>query len=107
MTLQQLLTSMHAVSISGELREDMAKAELLAEIKSAATTTAQALEHNHNCITGTVFPRGRPRFRWLGRDIRVWRLDLKHPLWLGEDGDRKSTRLNSSHTDISRMPSSA
>ena len=23
------------------------------------------------------------------------------------DGDRKSTRLNSSHTDISRMPSSA
>ena len=24
-----------------------------------------------------------------------------------EDGDRKSTRLNSSHTDISRMPSSA
>ena len=27
-------------------------------------------------------------------------------LWLA-DGDRKSTRLNSSHTDISRMPSSA
>ena len=26
---------------------------------------------------------------------------------LDEDGDRKSTRLNSSHTDISRMPSSA
>ena len=25
----------------------------------------------------------------------------------GPDGDRKSTRLNSSHTDISRMPSSA
>ena len=26
---------------------------------------------------------------------------------LTQDGDRKSTRLNSSHTDISRMPSSA
>ena len=26
---------------------------------------------------------------------------------LAELGDRKSTRLNSSHTDISRMPSSA
>ena len=26
---------------------------------------------------------------------------------VGESGDRKSTRLNSSHTDISRMPSSA
>ena len=25
----------------------------------------------------------------------------------GSYGDRKSTRLNSSHTDISRMPSSA
>ena len=25
----------------------------------------------------------------------------------GADADRKSTRLNSSHTDISRMPSSA
>ena len=28
-------------------------------------------------------------------------------LWSGEYQDRKSTRLNSSHTDISRMPSSA
>ena len=27
--------------------------------------------------------------------------------WTQEDEDRKSTRLNSSHTDISRMPSSA
>ena len=26
---------------------------------------------------------------------------------IGVDPDRKSTRLNSSHTDISRMPSSA
>ena len=26
---------------------------------------------------------------------------------LAQKGDRKSTRLNSSHTDISRMPSSA
>ena len=31
-----------------------------------------------------------------------------YPLALGhENADRKSTRLNSSHTDISRMPSSA
>ena len=27
--------------------------------------------------------------------------------FIGPSGDRKSTRLNSSHTDISRMPSSA
>ena len=28
-------------------------------------------------------------------------------VWLNPQKDRKSTRLNSSHTDISRMPSSA
>ena len=35
---------------------------------------------------------------------------IKHHLsipYITEAGDRKSTRLNSSHTDISRMPSSA
>ena len=55
--------------------------------------------------------------------INLGRLDLPRDLWpqLAEElaarltgqgdlnipGDRKSTRLNSSHTDISRMPSSA
>ena len=34
----------------------------------------------------------------------LWRLG---PTPAGAFGDRKSTRLNSSHTDISRMPSSA
>ena len=45
-------------------------------------------------------------------------IDGKKALWVHNDGnggctnispleDRKSTRLNSSHTDISRMPSSA
>ena len=38
-----------------------------------------------------------------GKDVQQHEFnDLK-----GEDKDRKSTRLNSSHTDISRMPSSA
>ena len=31
----------------------------------------------------------------------------KHGIWFTKREDRKSTRLNSSHTDISRMPSSA
>ena len=31
----------------------------------------------------------------------------KSRMWDGKIRDRKSTRLNSSHTDISRMPSSA
>ena len=32
---------------------------------------------------------------------------LKYIFFSHQDPDRKSTRLNSSHTDISRMPSSA
>ena len=38
---------------------------------------------------------------WIGDD------DLEAPFNAVIAGDRKSTRLNSSHTDISRMPSSA
>ena len=41
---------------------------------------------------------------------RHWQLMeklFKTPDYLWDDTDRKSTRLNSSHTDISRMPSSA
>ena len=33
--------------------------------------------------------------------------EIKKNVNLNQSGDRKSTRLNSSHTDISRMPSSA
>ena len=39
-----------------------------------------------------------------GNYEKLWREEIRQVgLWL----DRKSTRLNSSHTDISRMPSSA
>ena len=34
-------------------------------------------------------------------------LDQDGRAWISEDADRKSTRLNSSHNVISRMPSSA
>ena len=36
-------------------------------------------------------------------------LPVQYVVWLGHlaQGDRKSTRLNSSHEDLSRMPSSA
>ena len=48
------------------------------------------------------------RSRWLGKRPHVRGVAMNpvdHPVGGGED--RKSTRLNSSHTDISRMPSSA
>ena len=34
-------------------------------------------------------------------------IDTRYLANIENEGDRKSTRLNSSHTDISRMPSSA
>ena len=43
-------------------------------------------------------------------DLRVEICSQCHPFYTGKQRlveDRKSTRLNSSHTDISRMPSSA
>ena len=44
-------------------------------------------------------------FKWLFGD--PWRLQGILGTSLAYEQDRKSTRLNSSHTDISRMPSSA
>ena len=41
------------------------------------------------------------------RAIRPHTLNRKNALFAGSDGDRKSTRLNSSHVSESRMPSSA
>ena len=37
----------------------------------------------------------------------IWSFNTKHSRVAASSTDRKSTRLNSSHTDISRMPSSA
>ena len=79
-----------------------------------ATCTACGLVHYENPlnVVGTV-PVWNDQVLLCRRAI-----EPRHGLWtlpagfmeLGEttaEGDRKSTRLNSSHTDISRMPSSA
>ena len=44
-----------------------------------------------------------------GYSYEIWAADTNQPssMTLGDNGDRKITRLNSSHTDSSRMPSSA
>ena len=42
--------------------------------------------------------------------VACWEVEVREGNWLKDASfplDRKSTRLNSSHTDISRMPSSA
>ena len=51
------------------------------------------------CNCGNTFVTGSTK-----QDIHVEICSKCHPFYTG---DRKSTRLNSSHTDSSRMPSSA
>ena len=41
------------------------------------------------------------------KSLREGKANLQDSYVVIKEGDRKSTRLNSSHTDISRMPSSA
>ena len=65
--------------------------------------TNQYVQLGDNVISATrIFPVG-------GTNQSMTFFDLRYQLRLNDlwDLDRKSTRLNSSHTDISRMPSSA
>lgn len=78
---------MHAVSISEECAVQLAKGHLLTEIEATARAAADRLGNDMNYDWCRVFPRHRARFRWRGRDMRLWRLDLVHPLWLGADGE--------------------
>ena len=62
-------------------------------------------------LAGIVLVVSRPDFLGdqAGRTVNAF--SQANPWWIGAAflafADRKSTRLNSSHTDISRMPSSA
>ena len=64
------------------------------------TVAAEELPRDYTNSTGAGFTTAAATFSKISLTTRKLRLDL-------ELSDRKSTRLNSSHTDISRMPSSA
>ena len=73
--------------------------ELIEETARNHNLSTEALT-GHNRRKGVIWPRFE--IMWRARN------ELNAPLQLiGQVLDRKSTRLNSSHTDISRMPSSA
>ena len=80
-------------------------------ISSAIAANAQAQEWPAKNLTLVVpFPAGggtdafaRPLSAFLSKQLGKQIVNDNR----GGAGDRKSTRLNSSHTDISRMPSSA
>src|SRR3712207_8265032 len=70
--------------ISGS-RNDVVN-EVTTAVKAAPMTTATA--------SSTTFPRSR-------KSLKPWRTFSSNSALLGRRGDRKSTRLNSSHANIS------
>ena len=94
-------------------------AELFKKLTSNRLGKAQAITDDE---TGKAPRRGRPATGkrsdpdWIGRTYYIRRetdLDIEGELLqlrrqgIEMDKDRKSTRLNSSHSSVSRMPSSA
>ena len=88
--LQFLVPAAHGLSVpvGGFLRAWQAQRVLFDELLGLQSVLEQTAQRLANCLSA-------------GGKL----------LWCGQGGsvatDRKSTRLNSSHTDISRMPSSA
>ena len=75
----------------------------------AAMQRQEVISHNLANVSTTGFREQLAAFRAVpvrgdGASTRVYALETTVGY---NDADRKSTRLNSSHTDISRMPSSA
>ncbi len=70
--------------------------------KAEAKNIARILLEERLAACVSIFPKGESYFWWDGKIDRE-----EEFLIIAKTRDRKSTRLNSSHTDISRMPSSA
>ena len=81
---------------------------LFAGTPAAAIPSLEALLGSRHeliaVITQPPAPVGRGR-QMQESAVSAWAAEHELPVFVFED--RKSTRLNSSHTDISRMPSSA
>jgi len=75
----------------------MAKASRHAPILLELDLSQPLVEQEPSDPLGKIRSRGKPRLRPVLRTLHE----------AGTDPDRKSTRLNSSHTQKSRMPSSA
>ena len=78
---------------------DIRDEEKLSEIESVISSARYAEWLNAPQATTFDFDHYKAIHRFLFSDLYEWAGEVRT--------DRKSTRLNSSHTDISRMPSSA
>ena len=78
--------------------------EMLADIKISSDDFARYFKEH----APDVLELFKIRRKFIMKIVLFAATDCSSPLRCGYDAaDRKSTRLNSSHTDISRMPSSA
>ena len=86
---------------SSELNRPLPKEEVISLYKSQGKIQPRGVEGYFSKLRWLmvwltqIYFYGMPWLQWGGRQALLF------------DLDRKSTRLNSSHTDISRMPSSA
>ena len=94
---EELSVTPSAVSHRIKNLEELWGEDLFVRSNAALRLTAAGTRYTSDPVAFSVFAEGlRPR---------PWLLAASGPGDLA--ADRKSTRLNSSHTDISRMPSSA
>ena len=78
--------------------------EFLTELSPIRETLA-ALEQGENAMAEAVAEKnGQVCVETATGGLTLWERDYGLPV---REGDRKSTRLNSSHRSLSRMPSSA
>ena len=85
-------------ALKSDLRKPTAAAAPAPAVTVSKVATAEFIETV--VITGTLVPREEIMVATEVEGLRVIEL-------LADEGDRKSTRLNSSHIQKSRMPSSA
>ena len=92
----------HIVALRGDLPSGAASAGELRYASELVQFIRQACgDHFH--IEVACYPEFHPQARTAADDLQAF----KRKVEAGANADRKSTRLNSSHSDRSRMPSSA
>ena len=92
------------------------KKALVAEVSEVAATALAVVAAEYRGLTVSQMTELRSKARSAGVYVRVVKNTLARKAMAGTSfecmspifkGDRKSTRLNSSHLSVSRMPSSA
>ena len=99
-----LLATLNRIS-SGRMDLGIGRGDSSRRVMGKKPTTLERLEETVNVIRDLCAAK---QIEYEGREIQMtWATEGVPPVWIAGYGDRKSTRLNSSHVSLSRMPSSA